>query len=106
MSIILSLIVLCVQIDETGPFLGSFIEREDRLDRTRRDARTTVDALVRMNVEHLRGLERGLVFARVNAIDRAHVNACGVFGADAGLRDDVGHYTIFMRPANPSSYPW
>ena len=76
-------------MNEIRPFMGRFVERVDGLDRAGRDARAAVDALVGMNVEHLGGVERRLVFPRMNAIHRAHVNARGVFRADTRFRDDV-----------------
>jgi hypothetical protein len=56
---------------------------EDRADRTGWDASATVDALVRVNVK--------LVVAFVNAFDGANFDAGRIFGADAGLSNDVGH---------------
>ena len=58
---------------------------------TRRHAGAAVDALVGMNIEHLSRGETRLVFARVDTIDRTHVDAGGVLGPDARLADDVGH---------------
>ena len=72
-------------------FSGRLVEGEDRLDGTRRDAGAAVDALVRMDEELFDGRELGLVFARMDAVHRAHVHARGVLGSDAGFCDDVGH---------------
>ena len=59
-------------------------------DRAGRDARAAVDALVRVNVE--------LIVALVNALDWANFDAGGIFGADAGLRDDVCHVDhLFLK---------
>src|SRR5688572_9469253 len=57
---ILSLIVRGVQMYEIRPFMGSFVQRVDRLDRAGRDIGATVDTLVRMDVEHVGGFERRL----------------------------------------------
>src|SRR5690606_11322891 len=46
-------------------------------------ARTAVDALVGMDVQH--------PIALVDAVDGALVDACAIFQIDAGLCDDVGH---------------
>src|SRR5688572_10706247 len=48
-----------------------------------------------MNVEELDRLVIGLVLARVDAVDRTHVDTGRVFGADAGLGDDVRHIASF-----------
>ena len=49
---------------------------KNRTDRTDRNARAAIDALVRVNVK--------LIVFLVNALDGANVNAGGVFRADAG----------------------
>ena len=85
------LIMIRVHRDEVLPLLGRFVEREDRLDRARRHAGAAVDALVRMNVEHLGRREVRLVLARMDAVDRADVHARRVLRADARFADDVGH---------------
>ena len=54
-------------------------------NRTRRDARTTVDADVRIDIQ-LRVAVRP-----VNAIDRTDVHARFVFRANAWFGDNVGH---------------
>jgi hypothetical protein len=41
--------------------------------------------------EHRRLLELGLILPGMDAVNRADVNAGGVFGADAGVGDDEGH---------------
>ena len=48
-----------------------------------RFANTAIDALIRMNDEH--------VLAFVKAIDRANFNAIGIFAFDTGIVDDVSH---------------
>src|SRR5687768_8472091 len=81
--------VLTVHRDEALPLFRRLIEREDRLDGTRRNTRAAVDALIRVDVEHFRRLELGFVFPRVDAIDRADVDTRRVLGADAGFTNDV-----------------
>jgi len=81
-----------VRVDEVflrgGRRLGAVV---DRRHRARGHAGAAIDALFRMDEEHRRLLELGFVFARVDAIHRADVYACGVFRADAGVGDDEGH---------------
>ena len=83
--------VVGVDRDVALPLLGHFVEREDRLDRARRHAGAAVDALVGIDVQHLRGLECRFVLAGMDAIDRTDVHARGIFGADARLGNNVGH---------------
>src|SRR5882724_10179503 len=62
--------------------------RNDSLDRTFGLAHTAIDALVRVNDEH--------VLALVEAVDRAHLDAVHVLAADAGFSDNVGHDIAFF----------
>jgi hypothetical protein len=72
------------------PLLGNEVGREDRLDRARRLARSAVDADVRVDVQQRLLLEIRLVLARVDAVDRADLDAGGVLGVDARLSNYVG----------------
>src|SRR5262245_11394693 len=63
----------------------------DRRDRARRHAGAAIDALIRMNVEHRRLREFGLVFPWMNAVHRANVHAGGVLRFDARVGDDERH---------------
>src|SRR4029079_2472844 len=54
-------------------------------------ARAAVDALVRVDVELICALESGLVFARVDTVDWANVDAGRVLNVDAWLGDHVRH---------------
>src|SRR5690606_32948968 len=78
--------LLVVPGDELLPLLGDFLLRVDRLDRAGVDAEPAVDALLRVDVEHL-----PVLVLAVDAVDRADVHARRVLGADAGLGDDVRH---------------
>ena len=75
--------LLGVQRREVLPLVGQVVLVEDRLDRALRDAGLAVDALVRVDVEHLGPF--------VEAIDRADDHAVGVLAVEAGLGDDVSH---------------
>ena len=78
--------MLRVQINEIAPLVRRFVERVDRLHRTGRHAGAAVDALVGMDIQHLGGLEIGLILPGMNAIDRADVDTGSVLGADACCR--------------------
>jgi hypothetical protein len=65
----------------------------DGVDRAFRLAHPAVDALVRVNDEH--------ILAFIEAIDRANLDAVGVFALDAVLVDDVRHALarlLMMKP--------
>src|SRR5262249_42982530 len=64
---------------------------EARVDGARLHARVAVDALLGVDVEHLRGVVPGLVGRGVDAVHGAHLDAGVVLRADAGLGDNVGH---------------
>src|SRR5262245_47236916 len=72
-----------VRLGERLPLGGDVVLVEDRLDGADRLAGATVDALVRVDVEH--------PFALVDAIDRAFLNARLVLHVDARLGDHVRH---------------
>ena len=83
-----------VQMNECRPFMGSFVQRVDRLHRAGRHAGAAVDAFVGVDVEHLGRIERGLVFARMDAVHRADVDAGGIFRFNARVGDDEWHSRI------------
>jgi hypothetical protein len=66
-----------------GPLLRHVIFVVDRLDRAYRLARTAVDALVGVNVEH--------AVALVDAVDGTFVDARSVFDVHTREGDDVSH---------------
>src|SRR5688572_18644930 len=88
-------IVLRVFPYEWCPLPGRFVERENRLDRARRDARAAVDALVGMNIKHGGARKAVLVLARMDAVHRTDVHAGRVLRSDAGFADDIGHECDF-----------
>src|SRR5581483_1938926 len=85
------MVVVRVFPNERRPLLGCFVEREDRVDRARRHARTAIDALVGMNIKHLGRRVRRFVFPGVNAVHRADIHARGILGTDAWLANDICH---------------
>src|SRR6185503_2914051 len=77
------------------PFFRKIVEREDRRHRADWHAGAAVDALYRINVEHVEiGMLR-VVLLGMNAIYRAGVYASAVLGADARLCNDIGHECYF-----------
>src|SRR5436190_530597 len=60
--------MLRVDFDVALPLFRRFVEREDRLHGTRRNAGAAVDALVRMDEQLVRRFEPGLILPRMNAV--------------------------------------
>src|SRR3989454_421269 len=74
---------LLVHVGELLPLLGDLVFREDRLDWADRLARAAIDALVRVDEQHVRPL--------VDAVDGADLDASLVLDVDAGLSDHIRH---------------
>src|SRR5579859_6712546 len=92
--------VVRVNFDEVPPLLWDLVLGEDRVDRARIDACAAVDALVRIDVVHVRRV------VGVNAVDRAHLDAGCVFDPYARLNDDVSHVPEgYHAPYMPESEP-
>src|SRR4051812_24107978 len=83
--------VLDVDLGEPLPLVGQLVLGEARVDRARLDAGVAVDALLRVDVELLHLVVVRLLRRRMDAVDRAHLDARVVLRADARLGDDVGH---------------
>src|SRR5262249_4910698 len=89
---------LGIEGDVVPPFLrdGSFVE--DRLDRAFRHAGLAVDAVVRIDVQHL--------FALVEALHRADRHTVGVLAAVTGLANDERHERFLsMRMGERAARP-
>src|SRR5579863_3271782 len=92
--------VVGVNFDEVPPLLRDLVLGEDGVDRARVDARAAVDALVRIDVVHVRGV------VGVNAVHRADLDARSVFDPYARLNDDVSHVPEgYHAPYMPESEP-
>src|SRR3954465_13356990 len=83
--------VLRVDLGEPLPLVGQLVLGEARVDRARLDAGVAVDALLRVDVELLHLVVVRVLRRRMDAVDRAHLDARVVLRADARLGDDVGH---------------
>src|SRR6185437_560207 len=69
---------------ELKPLFGrAFAVGDDRLGRTLGFAHPAIDALVRVDHQH--------ILAFIEAVDRAYLDAIHVLAPDAGFCDDVGH---------------
>src|SRR5664279_2952750 len=84
---------------ELRPFLGQIVESEDGRHGAYRYAGAAVDTLYRIDVEQFGVRVGGLVLLRVNAIDRACVDAGSIFGSNTRFSDYVCHWRFF--PGTP-----
>src|SRR6516162_858113 len=81
---------LCIFSVDPEPFFGPrFSIGLDRFNRAFRLAHAAVDALVRVDDQH--------VLALVKTIDGANLDAVHVFAFDAIVVDDVGHFRTLGR---------
>src|SRR3954452_939799 len=85
------LVVVRVDLGELLPLVRHLVLGEAGVDGAGLHAGVAVDALVRIDVQHLDRVVIGLVGRRVDAVDRADLYARVVLGADARLGDDVCH---------------
>ncbi len=84
-------VILRVLINEIGPSVRSLVEGKDGFDRAVRHAGAAVDALIRVNIEHVSGSERRLVLPGMYTVDRTDINTRGVLHANARFTDDIRH---------------
>jgi hypothetical protein len=90
-GVLLLLPIVVINLDEALPLFRHFLLGKDRGDGTSGLAGAAIDALVGIDIE-LDGLgESRFVFARMDAVHRADVDACSVFGVDAGFGNDIRH---------------
>jgi hypothetical protein len=76
--------VLAVEVE---PLFESRLRiRLDRINRAFRLANTTIDALIRMDDEH--------VLTLVEAVYRTHLDTVSVLAADTALVDDIGQLSL------------
>jgi len=75
---------------------GYIVFRENSIYRAFRLARAAVDALVGVDEELESRFKTGLVFTRVNAVNRANVDAGSVLNVDAWLGDHICHWAFLL----------
>jgi hypothetical protein len=61
---------------------------------------TAVDAFVRVNIEHLSRIEPFLALRRMNAVNRANVNAGCILDTDTWLSDYISHFSNILLLAH------
>src|SRR5579859_5717066 len=91
--------VVGVDLDEVAPLCRHLVLGEDGVDRARIHASAAVDALVGIDVVHVRGV------VGVDAVDRADLYAGRVLHAYAGLDDHISHVPGRVPCAVPAPRP-
>src|SRR5581483_3171978 len=86
-----------VDLGEVLPFLREIVERENRSHGANRNTGSAVNALHGIDVELGLALVRRLIFARMDTVDRAYIDAGRVFRSDAGFCNYIGHLALLER---------
>src|SRR5258708_21415654 len=76
---------------KVSPLLRQIFQSKNRRHGTNRDTGATVNAFHGTDIQLRLGLECGFIFPRVDAIDRADVDARGVLRSNTGFSDYVRH---------------
>jgi hypothetical protein len=82
-----------VTIREIGPFLRQIVKRKYCRNRAYWNASSAIDAFDRIDIQQLFAFELFRVFFRMDAVHRACVHTCSVFGPDTGFSYNVSHAT-------------
>lgn len=83
--------IISVDFRKAAPLFRQIIQRENRRNRANRHTRSAIDALHRIDIDHVVLGEAGFVFLGVDAIDRASVHTGAVLRADTRFCNDVCH---------------
>src|SRR5271157_3702627 len=85
--------VLGVALGVLFPLLRQILECEDRRNRADGDARAAINALHRIDVQHLFGRELLAVLFGVDAVHRTGIDTSRVLRANTRFRDHISHKT-------------
>jgi len=93
----LTAVVLGVALGKLLPLLRQIVQSKDRRNRAHRHTCAAIDALHRIDVQHLFCRKRGRIFLRMNAIYRASIHAGGVLRVNARFCNYVCH-RVYVSP--------
>jgi hypothetical protein len=82
-------VIVGIHLDEVLQVLGQLVDRINRRRGANGYTSPTIDASSGIHKELRRLIEVRLVFSRMNAVHRAHVDAFGVLSAS--VRNNIGH---------------
>jgi hypothetical protein len=84
-------IVIRIHPFKSVPSIRKIAFSTDRVDRTDWGACSAIDTVHWIDKEHRDGSKLWLIPCRMDALNRADINACGIFYSDAGFCNDVRH---------------
>ena len=90
-------IVIRIHPFKSVPSIWKIAFSTDRVDRTDWGARSAIDTLYWIDKEHRDGSKIRLILSRMDALNRADINACGIFYSDARLCDDIRHDPLSIQ---------
>jgi hypothetical protein len=93
---LLLFVPLCVYLRKVGPLFRKIFQSENSRYRAGGNAGATVDTLIRFDIKLLDLLEIRFVLLGVNAIDRADIDTCRIFGTNARFSDYINHNKILL----------
>jgi hypothetical protein len=91
---------ICIDLNVLSPLLRDCRLFEDGSNRASRLTRTTVDTLVRVDIELIRRLKFFLVLSGMNAVNRADIHAGCILYSNARLSDYVCHGLNILLPTH------
>src|SRR5262249_31584985 len=89
----LSAEVLGVLVGKFLPLFRQVVESENRRNRAHRNTGATVNALHRIDIQHVRAFKLRFILLRMNAVYRTRIHAGGVLRTYARLCNHVCHKT-------------
>ena len=69
---------------------------KNRGDRASWLAGSTINTLIRIDVEYLSRLERFFILCRMDAVNRANIDTGCILGANTRLSDHIGHRCTYL----------
>lgn len=84
-------IVIRIHPFKSVPSIWKIALSTDRVDRTDWGACSAIDTLHWIDKEHRDNSKIWLILGRMDALNRADINACGVFYSDARFCNDIRH---------------
>ena len=90
-------IVIRIHPFKSVPSIWKIAFSTDRVDRTGWGACSAIDTLDWIDKEHRDSVKIWLILSRMDALNRADINACGIFYSDARFCNDVCHDPLSIK---------
>ena len=95
-------IVIRIHPFKSVPSIWKIAFSTDRIDRTDWGTYSAIDTLHWIDKEHRDGSKLSLIPCRMDALNRADINACGIFYSDARFCNDIRHDPLSIQFGNGS----